>query len=506
MFIMQMLPVTQARAANEPVNVALNKPVQVEFGGENGQLLFNSLTSSVTDGKIGPDSYFVAKSTKGAYVTIDLEQEYNLSKIKVYGDYTADYPSYKNTSHAVVVRLSTDPDFSDETTHTVFNTDKNNVWGFGSGTDEERPNTPEGREIILEQPIRARYIRYYQESCTQQPIPGFLEGRLSIYEIEAYEYQEELPATIISIEPTTVITTAGVAPVLPDKVMAEYDDGSSAMVPVIWDEFDPSEYESEGEFKVEGTVEGTQIKAEATVIVKSAEVFSFIAGDATFILNSTGVITNILDKHGIDYAAGEDVPKASLIKLVMAPPEEEGGDGVGKDGTEIKPVSLKANGNVYTFTFANGIEVDVTQTQKEKYTVLEVTRLDKKGLDVELLMWGPITTNIKENFGETLGVVYNNSFALGMRGLNNKTQLNAPYEYIGHVVNGVKRLNVSYPQDRSRFKGRVWSLSYCGASPTTWGSILQAFTYDGTKERVRFINLVSGGEQRVPPLALMMQK
>jgi len=493
---MQMLPVMPVRAANEPVNVALNKPVEVGFGGENGQLLFNSQTSSVTDGRTDPNSYFVAQSTKGAYVTIDLQDEYNLSKIIVYGDYTADYPSYKNTSHAVVVRLSTDPYFSDETTYTVFNTDKDNVWGFGSGTDEERPNTPEGREIILEQPIRARYIRYYQESCTQVTTPGFLKGRLSIYEIEAYEYQEELPATIVSIRPVTVITTVGVAPVLPGEVTAEYDDGSSAMLPVIWDTFDPSEYESEGEFKVEGTVDGTQLKAEVTVIVQSAEIFSFTAGDATFILNSAGVITNILDKNGVDYAEGADVPKASLIKLVMAPTEEEGGDRAGKDGTEIKPVSLRANGNVYTFTFANGIEVDVTKTQKEKYTTLEVTRLDKKGLDVELLMWGPITTNIKENFGETLGVVYNNNFALGMRGLNNKTQLNAPYEYAGHDG----RLNVSYPQDRSRFKGRVWSLSYCGASPTTWGSILQAFTYDGTKERVRFVNLVSG-EQRVPPLA-----
>ncbi|MGL4737772.1 MAG: hypothetical protein ACRCW2_10000, partial [Cellulosilyticaceae bacterium] len=226
--------------------------------------------------------------------------------------------------------------------------------------------------------------------------------------------------------------------------------------------------------------------------------YSIQAGDLTVVLDSQGKISKLLSQDGIDYAKGEGVPEAALIKLVMASSEGELGQPSKKDGIEIRPIALKKEGNVLLFEFTNGIEVDVTATEKGSYAKLEVTRIDKKGLDVELLMWGPITTGIKENFGETLGVVYNDQFAIGMRGLSDKTQLTVPFEYAGHIVNGQMRLNVSYPQDRSHFEGRVSALDCCGASPTSWGTVIQAFTYDSTKERIRLVHFVD--EKRVSAL------
>ncbi|HHV98463.1 MAG TPA: hypothetical protein GXX36_02620, partial [Clostridiaceae bacterium] len=79
---------------------------------------------------------------------------------------------------------------------------------------------------------------------------------------------EEVPPVIVSIDEVSVTTKAGTAPVLPAEVTARYSDGSSKSVAVVWDEIDPSQYASAGTFTVEGTVEGTDIKATAVVTVE----------------------------------------------------------------------------------------------------------------------------------------------------------------------------------------------------------------------------------------------
>jgi len=79
--------------------------------------------------------------------------------------------------------------------------------------------------------------------------------------------EREVPPTIVSIDEVSVTTKVGTEPVLPKEVTARYSDGSSRNVAVVWDEIDPSKYAKAGIFTVEGTVEGTDIKAKATVTV-----------------------------------------------------------------------------------------------------------------------------------------------------------------------------------------------------------------------------------------------
>lgn len=74
-------------------------------------------------------------------------------------------------------------------------------------------------------------------------------------------------AYIVSIDEVRVETEAGKAPVLPSVVTARYSDGSTRQVPVVWDAIDPSKYATAGVFTVEGTVEGTSIKAVARITV-----------------------------------------------------------------------------------------------------------------------------------------------------------------------------------------------------------------------------------------------
>ncbi|WP_231891256.1 sugar-binding protein [Paenibacillus swuensis] len=73
--------------------------------------------------------------------------------------------------------------------------------------------------------------------------------------------------TITSIQPVAVSTPAGKAPILPSVVSAVYSDDSSVTVQVYWDTVEPARYASAGNFTVNGSVYGTDIKAVANVTV-----------------------------------------------------------------------------------------------------------------------------------------------------------------------------------------------------------------------------------------------
>ncbi|MGY4761853.1 LamG-like jellyroll fold domain-containing protein [Paenibacillus caseinilyticus] len=72
---------------------------------------------------------------------------------------------------------------------------------------------------------------------------------------------------IASVLPLDVTTEAGTAPVLPKIVSVTYESGSSGSANVSWEAVDPAKYAQEGSFSVQGTVEGTNLKARAQVTV-----------------------------------------------------------------------------------------------------------------------------------------------------------------------------------------------------------------------------------------------
>lgn len=79
--------------------------------------------------------------------------------------------------------------------------------------------------------------------------------------------QNDGSSDISSINPVSVTTSPGIYPELPAVVTVVYGDGSTAEVSVVWDAVDEQKYAQPGTFKVEGTVEGTTIKAVASVNV-----------------------------------------------------------------------------------------------------------------------------------------------------------------------------------------------------------------------------------------------
>ncbi len=73
--------------------------------------------------------------------------------------------------------------------------------------------------------------------------------------------------TIDSIPLVKIDTYVGEQPVLPSVVQAVYNDSTTTEVKVNWDSIEPSEYAKVGTFNVEGSGEGTSVKAEATITV-----------------------------------------------------------------------------------------------------------------------------------------------------------------------------------------------------------------------------------------------
>ncbi|RTE53559.1 hypothetical protein EHW67_11165 [Arenibacter aquaticus] len=128
----------------------------------------------------------------------------------------------------------------------------------------------------------------------------------------------------------------------------------------------------------------------------------------------------------------------------------------------------------------NGIEAEVALKEKEGYLTLELMSITKEN-EIELVLWGPFETSIKETIGETVGVVRNKEFAIGIQALNKRTLGGYPsaeddstpsFDIFGttSLVDISDSLNILY-------RGHT-------AMPKDYGSSLQAYTRNRNQERV----------------------
>ena len=93
---------------------------------------------------------------------------------------------------------------------------------------------------------------------------------LSASEITMLSNGEEPVREIQTVsDPEDVETTAGVAPILPEKANVTYADGTNGTEPIVWEDIPEENYAQAGTFTVKGTV-GT-FEVEITVTVKEEE-------------------------------------------------------------------------------------------------------------------------------------------------------------------------------------------------------------------------------------------
>ena len=146
----------------------------------------------------------------------------------------------------------------------------------------------------------------------------------------------------------TVTTPAGVNPAakLPKQVTAHYSDGSTKQVDVTWNTIDPGEYaQPNAGFTVNGTVDGTAIKANATVIVTDAEPTGATVTPAVVSTIATHVPDLSQVKATVTYTDGStkeaDVTWRAIDPSEYAQPNATGFD---VNGT------VTADGETYTVT------------------------------------------------------------------------------------------------------------------------------------------------------------
>lgn len=106
--------------------------------------------------------------------------------------------------------------------------------------------------------------RYAQEGSFT--VSGFVAGTALLTTATVW-VRPDAAVQVNTFAPVAASTTAGTAPHLPARVVATYNDGSSASLPVTWDTPDPGAYAEPGSLTVLGTVAGTDKRPEATVTV-----------------------------------------------------------------------------------------------------------------------------------------------------------------------------------------------------------------------------------------------
>jgi len=194
------------------------------------------------------------------------------------------------------------------------------------------------------------------------------------------------------------------------------------------------------------------------------------AGNLNIGFDQQGQLTTLTDtKNNIEYLYGNKDSKSIMAIKVKGEIEYPSAFEI-KEGKEVILLSYPKN----------EVQAEVKVTKKERYLTFELTSITKEN-DIELVLWGPFETNIKETIGETVGVVRNKDFSIGIQALNKRTLGGYPtneddstpsYDIFGttSLVDISDSLNILY-------RGHT-------ALPKDYGSSLQAYTRNRNKERV----------------------
>lgn len=120
-------------------------------------------------------------------------------------------------------------------------------------------------------------------------------------------------------------------------------------------------------------------------------------------LNNQGYITSFTDKNsGKDYlASSQPSPLLSLYN--------------GKE--YLEPQALQYDSAQLKLTYPNGSEAVISSEIKDGYIRLVLSSLSNRD-SIQAIVWGPYATSFSQYIGETVGVVRDSCFAIGIQALN----------------------------------------------------------------------------------------
>ncbi|WP_054027570.1 endo-alpha-N-acetylgalactosaminidase family protein [Bacillus sp. FJAT-28004] len=102
---------------------------------------------------------------------------------------------------------------------------------------------------------------------------------------------------IVDAKVMTVYTTVGTAPIMPESAKMITSNGTVIHLPAAWDSIAEDRYMNVGSFNVLGTVEGTNIKAQAIVIVtnSAATIFEIPKVKVSTVIGKAPILPNMLE-------------------------------------------------------------------------------------------------------------------------------------------------------------------------------------------------------------------
>lgn len=155
-----------------------------------------------------------------------------------------------------------------------------------------------------------------------------------------------------------------------------------------------------------------------------------------------------------------------------------------KNGEAIHPhtASFNEQEKRLSLVFPGDHLAEVLIEEKGSHITFELVSLT--GADeIDLVLWGPYPTTIDGVIGETVGVVRNSDFAIGIQSLNPKTLGGYPWR----DNDAMPQIDIFEGGDYSDMseKGKRYVLYRVeAAKPTDFGSSLQAYTRNRSKERI----------------------
>jgi len=184
-------------------------------------------------------------------------------------------------------------------------------------------------------------------------------------------------------------------------------------------------------------------------------------------LDNKGRVQSIKDKRtGIDYL--EKSESSSLMAIRS-------------NGVYFQPSSMEISEDLIQLYYDEaGIRATIKPEEKDTYLTFELTQITPLE-SVELVLWGPFKTTIRETVGETIGVVRNSEFAFGIQALNVRTLGGYPQNeddgFSGYDIFATTSLVDVADSVHIIYRGNT-------AKPEAYGSSLNAYTRNRGQERV----------------------
>ena len=143
------------------------------------------------------------------------------------------------------------------------------------------------------------YMRYTAGIVTVKAIAKYNNVTVQSNTLNITIAPNPIEKRIVGYEQLNIVTKMGVAPLLPNQVLAHFDQGFDRKVPVTWDTIPVEKYAKNGRFTVTGTVANQALKPTADVVVRS------IAGVQKYsTATPLGMIPQLPDKAKVYYTDG----------------------------------------------------------------------------------------------------------------------------------------------------------------------------------------------------------